>query len=192
MRWILVVAVLGCGKHASEPPPHALDRAQVYPMIVTERDLPTGPVRRPLVDGLVITLAQQDAQNGHAKVLRLEDLDSWPLDDAYATALANLDRAAHDIPLNAEVGSGGRTVDVVLGHDWRAAACLLLPGMRQLAEQKLGSEHIFAAIPNRDVLVLFADRGLAPTVLAAEHNAQHKITDRVLRVDGDHVGWSDQ
>jgi hypothetical protein len=192
MRWILLVALLGCGKHArsDEQPPHVLDRAQVYPMIVTEQDLPTGPVRRPLVDGLVITLAED--RHGQAKVLRLEDLDSWPLDDAYATALANLERAAHDIPLNAEVGSGGRTVDVVLGHDWRAAACLLLPGMRQLAEQKLGSEHIFAAIPNRDVLVLFVDRTLTPTVLAAEHNAQHKITDRLLRVDGDHLGWSDQ
>ena len=62
----------------------------------------------------------------------------------------------------------------------------------QLAEQKLGSEAVLAAIPNRDVLVLFADPSLAPTVLAAEHDAQHAITDRILRVDGDRVSWSDQ
>jgi hypothetical protein len=190
MRWLLVVALLGCGKHATEPPPHTLDRTQVYPLIVPANDLATGPVRRPLVDGLVITLAEDE--HGKAKLLREPDLAGWPLDEAYTTALANLDRAARDIPLNAEVGSDGRTVDVVLGHDWRAAACLLLPGVRQLAEQRLGARQVFAAIPNRDVLVLFADRALAPTVLAAEHDARHEITDRILRVDGDQVGWSDQ
>jgi hypothetical protein len=188
MRWVLVLGVLGCGKHAAAPPPHTLDRAQVYPMIVTEQDLPTGPVRRPLVDGLVITLAED--LHGQAKVLRLPDLDGWPLDDAYATAQANLDRAVHEIPLNAEVGSGGRTIDVVVGHDWRASACLILPGVHHLAEQKLGTEHILAAIPNRDVLVMFVDPALTPTVLGAEHNAQHRITDRILRVDGDQVSWS--
>jgi hypothetical protein len=190
MRWLLVVALLGCGKHATEPPPHTLDRAQVYPLIVPANDLSTGPVRRPLVDGLVIALAEDE--HGKAKLLREPDLEGWKLDEAYTAALANLDRAAHDIPVKAEVGSDGRTVDVVVGHDWRAAACLLLPGVRQLAEQKLGTEHVLAAIPNRDVLVLFADRALAGTVLAAEHDAQHEITDRILRVDGDRVGWSDQ
>ena len=83
--------------------------------------------------------------------------------------------------------TGPSPYDVVVGHDWRAAACLLLPGVRQLAEQKLGSEHVLAAIPNRDVLVLFADPSLAPAVLAAEHDAQHAITDRILRIDGDRV-----
>jgi hypothetical protein len=190
MRWLLVIALVACGKRDAEPPPHTLDRTQVYPMIVAAQDLPTGPVRRPLVDGLVITLAED--QHGQAKVLRLSDITGWPLDDAYTTALANLDRAAHAIPVNAEVGSGARTVDVVVGHDWRAAACLLLPGVRHLAEQKLGSEHILAAIPNRDVLVLFADPALAPTVLAAEHDRTHRITDRILRVDGDQLAWSDQ
>jgi hypothetical protein len=189
MRWLLVVALLGCGKHVAAPPP-ALDRAQVYPLIVSAQDLGTGPVRRPLVDGLVITLAADE--HGQAKLLREPDLEGWKLDDAYTAALANLDRAAHDIPLKAEVGADGRTVDVVVGHDWRAAACLLLPGVRELAEQKLGSPHVLAAIPNRDVLVVFADPALAPTVLAAEHNAQHKLTDRILRVDGDQVRWSDQ
>ena len=192
MRWFLVVALVGCTRHAEPPPPPALDHAQVYPLIVPAQDLPTGPVRRPLVDGLVITLALDGAEHGQAKLLREPDLQGWKLDDAYTTALANLDRAAHDIPLKAEVGSDGRTLDVVVGHDWRAAACLLLPGVRQLAEQKLGSEHVLAAIPNRDVLVLFADPSLAPTVLATERNPQHAITDRILRVDGDRVSWSDQ
>jgi hypothetical protein len=40
--------------------------------------------------------------------------------------------------------------------------------------------------------VLFSEPALVRTVLAAEHNAQHRITDRVLRVDGDQVRWSDQ
>ena len=38
-----------------------------------------------------------------------------------------------EIHVNAEVGSAGRPVDIVWGHDWRAAACVLLPGVRQQA-----------------------------------------------------------
>jgi hypothetical protein len=144
-------------------------------------------VRRPLVDGLVIVLAED--QHGKAKVLREPDLQGWPLDDAYATALANLDRAAHDIPVKAEVGSDGRTVDVVWGHDWRAAACVLLPGVRQMAAQKLAAEPIYAAIPNRDVLVLFADRSVIKDVLAAESHAPNPISNRVLRVEP--FAWAD-
>lgn len=190
MRWLLVLlALTACSEHAQqEPPPHALDRARVYPLIVAAPDLPSGPVRRALVDGLVIALAEDE--QGRAKLLREPDLGGWPLDDAYAAALANLERAAHDIPVKAEV-AGGRTVDVVWGHDWRAAACVLLPGVRQMAAQKLGATVIYAAIPDRDALVLFADPALAPTVLAAEHDASHRITDRILRIDGDQLGWSD-
>lgn len=192
MRWLLVLAlvaaVVACGKHPAEAPPAQLDRAAVYPLIVPAQDVPTGPVRRPLVDGLVIVLAED--QHGQAKVLREPDLQGWPLDDAYTAALANLDRAAHGIPVKAEVGADGHTVDVVWGHDWRAAACLLLPGVRQMAAQKLGTDRVYAAIPNRDVLVLFADRSLIEDVLAAESHAPHPISDRVLRADSPALGWA--
>ena len=178
MPWLLLLLTLvACGKRPVEAPPAPLDRAAVYPLIVPAQDVPTGPVRRRLVDGLVIVLAED--QHGQAKVLREPDLQGWPLDDAYTAALANLDRAAHDIPVKAEVGADGRTVDVVWGHDWRAAACLLLPGVRQMAAQKLPAP-VYAAIPNRDVLVLFHDRSLIDQILAAEPN---RLTDQVIAVD---------
>jgi len=203
-----VVALTACGKRAphDEPPP-PLDRSTIYPLIVRASDLPSGPVRKPLVEGLVVTLAAQSqgaeaagqAQPaGQAKLLREPDLQGMSLDDAYTTALANLEAAARrgEIHVNAEVGSAGRPVDVVWGHDWRAAACLLLPGVRQQAEQQLvpraagsaaiGSANpdaprVYAVIPNRDVLVLFADPAIAAKALAAEKGAPRPISDRVLR-----------
>ena len=157
------------------------------------------------VTGLVVTLAAEShgeagepqpagpsAPAGQAKLLREPDLQGMSLDDAYTTALANLEAAARrgDVHVNAEVGSAGRPVDIVWGHDWRAAACLLLPGVRQQAKQQLqagttagsSADGVYALIPNRDTLVLFADPAIAAKALAAEKGAPRPISDHVLRV----------
>jgi len=198
---VVALALGACGKHAprDEPPP-PLDRSAIYPLIVPTNDLPSGPVRRPLVEGLVVTLAAASPA-GQAKLLREVDLQGMTLDAAYTTALANLEGAARrgEITVRAERDASGRTIDVVWGHDWRAAACLLLPGVRQQADQQLlraagsanapavgsanaGTPTVYAAIPNRDVLVLFADPAVATAALAAEKNAPRPISDRVLHV----------
>lgn len=194
MAVMYVLALAACGKHAprDEPPP-PLDRSAIYPLIVPANDLPTGPVRKPLIDGLVVTLAAAshgaDQPAGQAKLLREVDLQGMTLDEAYTLALGNLDGAARrgEIHVNAEVGSGGRPLDVVWGHDWRAAACLLLPGVRQQALVALVGPNppatvLRAVIPNRDVLVLFVDPALAQAAVAAEKGAPRPISDRVLRV----------
>ena len=191
---VFALALIACGKHAPpDPPPPPLDRSTIYPLIVPANELPTGPVRRPLIEGLVVTLAA-DAHGagqpaGQAKLLREVDLQGFPLDDAYTTALANLEAAAKRgaIQVHGEVGSDGHTVDVRWGHDWRAAACLLLPGVRQQATFALFGANppetlLRAATPNRDALVLFADPAAAAAALAAEKGAPRPISNRVLRV----------
>ena len=78
-------------RRAAAPP---LDRSAIYPLVVRASDLPTGPVRRPLVEGLVVALAADShaagQPAGQAKLLREPDLQGMTLDAAYTTALANL------------------------------------------------------------------------------------------------------
>lgn len=191
-RVLPVVIVAACGKHAphDEPPP-PLDRTAIYPQLVPANQLPTGPVRRaqPGLDGLVVTLAAQRTGAGvagaQAKLLTQADLAELhlSLDEAYATALANLEGAAQrgEIPVHAEVGADGKPVDIVWGHDWRAAACVLLPGAAQQAHQQLGPT-VYALVPNRDALIFIADPTLAPKALAAEKDAPNKLGDELYKL----------
>lgn len=184
---VLALVLAGCGKHAphDEPPP-PLDRAAIYPQLVPANDLPTGPVRRTQagLDGLVVTLAAQ-RPDGAARLLTEADLAAakLPIEAAYTSALANLEGAAQrgEIPVHAEVGADGKPVDIVWGHDWRAAACVLLPGVAQQAHAQLGPT-VYALVPNRDALILFADPTLAAKALAAEKNAPNKLSDTPYRL----------
>ncbi|MBV8759347.1 MAG: hypothetical protein JO257_18815 [Deltaproteobacteria bacterium] len=186
-RAVLLACIVACGKHAPHdeaPPP--LDRTAIFPQLAPGRALPTGPVRRaqPGLDGLVVTLAARGS-GAQAKLLTEADLAAanLPLDAAYAAALANLEDAAQrgEIPVHAEVGADGKPVDIVWGHDWRAAACVLLPGVAQQAHQQLGPT-IYAVVPNRDALVLFADPAVAQKALAAEQGAPNKLSEQLYKV----------
>lgn len=184
-RFVLVVLVAGCGKRAPhEEPPPPIEPAKIYPQLVPANALPTGPVRRPQADlpGLVVALAAQRPA-GQAKLLDEADLATLhlSLDAAYAAALANLDGAAQrgEIAVHAEVGADGKPVDIVWGHDWRAAACILLPGVAQQAHAQLGPT-VYAVVPNRDALILFADPAVATKALAAEQGAPNKLSDQTF------------
>lgn len=181
MRRLLLV-LAACGKHTPhEEPPAPIEPSAIYPQLIPANALPTGPVRRTdaRLPGLVVALAAQRPA-GQAKLLDDADLArlKLPLDAAYAAALANLEGAAQrgEIPVRAEVGSDGKPVDLVWGHDWRAAACILLPGVAQQAHAQLGPT-VYAVVPNRDALVLFADPAVAAKALAAEQGAPNKLSD---------------
>lgn len=184
---LVLALVPACGKHTppDEPPP-PLDPAAIYPQLAPASALPTGPVRRTQANlpGLVVTLAAPRV-GGQAKLLTDADLAAakLPLDAAYAAALANLEGAAQrgEISVHAEVGADGKPVDIVWGHDWRAAACILLPGVAQQAHAQLGPT-VYALVPDRDALILFADPAVAPKALAAEQGAPNKLSDQAFAV----------
>src|SRR3569623_1795570 len=82
-------------------------------------------------------------------------------------------------PVRAELGSDGKPVDLVWGHDWRAAACILLPGVAQQAHAQLGPT-VYAVVPDRAALILFADPAVAAKALAAEQGAPNKLSDQTF------------
>ena len=200
MRWLVVLfSLAACGKHERAPDPAMpLDRAAVYPVIVPAGYLPTGPVHKPLIPGLEVALVENrdgGSAVGLARYLRPQDLDGLALDDAYKLGLDNLEAAAkhQDIPIQGR-GSGSGVDLIVWGDDWRAATCLLLPGVAQMAHTRLGDGPLLALIPHRNVLVILADGpgrdATVKTVLDAEQGDRKPITNRVLRlVPSDQPFW---
>ena len=74
---------------------------------------------------------------------------------AVARSLANLDDMLRrkEIPIT-QLSAGDHKL-VRFGDHWLAAACMLLPGVYELAKRVLGTAEIYAAIPHRDVLFVF-------------------------------------
>lgn len=202
MRWrvvLLLLALVACEKHERAAEPFVpLEKAAVYPVIVPTGYLPTGPVHRPLIAGLEVALVENrdgGSAVGLARYLRQQDLEGMTLDDAYKLGLANLEAAAkrQEIPIQGR-GSGSGVDMIVWGDDWRAATCLLLPGVAQMAHDRLGAGPLLALIPHRNVLVILADGpardATVKTVLDAEQGDRKPITNRVLRlVPSDQPFW---
>jgi hypothetical protein len=107
----------------------------------------------PFGSGLIVAFVH-DGEKSYRFVAR-EDLERWGVDLATlrATAFENLERASRDIPVGASEGEN-RLLAIELGDGYDATR-LLLPGFRRFAAGKLG-EPFLAAIPNRDVLVLWS------------------------------------
>ena len=200
MRWLFVLlAVVACEKREKPAEPvMPLDKAAVYPVVVPIGYLPAGPVREPLIPGLEVALVENrdgGSAVGLARYLREQDLDGMKLEDAYKLGLDNLEGAAkrQEIPIQGR-GSGSGVDLIVWGDDWRAATCLLLPGVAQMAHDRLGSGPLLALIPHRNVLVILPDGpgrdATVKTVLDAEQGDRKPITNRVLRlVPSDQPFW---
>src|SRR5262245_217817 len=140
----------------------------------------------PFLDDVLVGVVV-DSPTGYVYV-RDEDVKSWgqsPI-DLYEIAVRNLNEASTGIaisfipPPNALIG-----VEAKDGYD---AARILVPGIRQLASEKLG-EPFFAAIPNRDFLIMWSAGNpanfhkFAREKIAKDFSEQsHPLTPTVLKV----------
>jgi hypothetical protein len=154
----------------------------------------------PLLDGLEVALVidhpgeENDSgiTAGLAEYVRDVDLAAAGLTptEAYHVAVDNLERAAkaREIRASGAQGDDGEVKLVIWADHWLAATCLLLPGIYEMAAKALGTKEIVAAIPHRDVLILFADKspayraGTAAMIRDNEKDGRKPITNRLLRV----------
>ncbi|MEM7383404.1 MAG: DUF1444 family protein [Verrucomicrobiota bacterium] len=85
--------------------------------------------------------------------VRLEDLERWKIsaDQAFATALENLETASADLDMHF-VDNGPNTFAAVASGDGYDAVRILLPGLQSFLAQHLGETFRFG-IPNRDFLI---------------------------------------
>jgi hypothetical protein len=107
----------------------------------------------PFGAGLIVAFVH-DAEKSYRFVSR-DDLERWAVDLATlrTAAFENLERASRDLPVAASDGDD-RLLAIEVGDGYDATR-LLLPGFRRFAAGKLGDPFL-AAIPNRDVLVLWS------------------------------------
>jgi Protein of unknown function (DUF1444) len=140
----------------------------------------------PFLDDVLVGVVV-DSPTGYVYV-RDEDVKSWGQNaiDLYEVAVRNLNEASTGIaisfmpPPNALIG-----VEAKDGYD---AARILVPGIRDLASEKLG-EPFFAAIPNRDFLIMWSVSNpdnfhkFARGKVAKDFSEQsHPLTPTVLKV----------
>lgn len=201
-RLTLVALVVFAGCHKSSLPKGKLDPSQLYPLIVRDGEVPPGGgLVKPLgVEGLEVALVTNLGATPKNPGLLLgvsrADLATADLDEAkgWQVALHNLEAAVRRDEVHGQVltnATGGEKL-VVFHGDWRAASCLLLPGLRDVAAQQLGAVEVLALIPHRNALVLLGDRGpkenaaLEAFVLEKEKSSAAPLTSRPLHLE--HVG----
>ena len=145
----------------------------------------------PFGEGLIVGFVLDRKSN--YQFVTEEDLARWHLElpKLAERAFANLEAASRDIPVNATQGAD-RMLAIETGDGYDATR-LLLPGFRRFAMRHLG-ERYYAAIPNRDALVLWAKDCSSEftTRLVAHLGSQYRgepypLTDRIFEVGPDGI-----
>ena len=148
-------------------------------------------VHFPLVHGVLVGLVV-DSEDGYAYV-REEEPIVWgkTADELRDLAGENLHRISEGIEMS--FIPPPNTCIAIETKDGYDAARLLVPGIRELATEKLG-EPFFAAIPNRDFLFMWSEDNSAEfqkfvrEKVAKDFAAQsHPLTSAVLRVSADAI-----
>jgi hypothetical protein len=89
-----------------------------------------------------------------------EDLQALGLaaDAARKKAIANLEALAAAGAIGQQRFPAGpeQKPFVLFGGHWAAAACILLPGLRDMGVKNVGSEDVCVSIPHREALLMFA------------------------------------
>ncbi len=110
-------------------------------------------VSYPFLDSVLVSVVI-DSDSGYAYV-RQEDLKNWQISpiDLYEVACENLKAASRGMEI--AFYEGPPPFIALQTQDGYDAARILLPELRQFAIEKLGTPF-FAAIPNRDFLILWS------------------------------------
>ena len=95
-----------------------------------------------------------DGENGYQYVTQ-DMFASWgiTMDTLHATAVANLDKVSHKIPMQGTLEKN-KFLIIAVGDGYDAAR-LLIPALRKFISSKLGTPY-YAAIPNRDFLIMWS------------------------------------
>lgn len=142
-----------------------VDPTRLYPYLVPsgylERRPPTAPTPRALGHGLYLALAEDF--DGAAKIHFAEDMPSLGAPDALVEiAKSNIARAASERRVTIQRFEGPRGLPaMILGPEWLAAGCLLLPNLHSFAAGHLGNGPLCASVPHRDAMLLFRQEDAA-------------------------------
>lgn len=148
-------------------------------------------IAEPFTDDLIVAFVLDAAKN--YRFVTAEDRERWgvPVPEIGRLALANLEAASQGVPLS---GTGGAdrliTSEVGDGYD---ASRLLLPGFRRYVLRELGGAG-YAAIPNRDVLVIWSEsaspafqEAVFKSVEESHRTEPYPLTLRLFRLDREGV-----
>lgn len=117
------------------------------------------------------------------------DLDSWGISAAAAeeAALRNLDGILENAAIEVSEKAGVRVGMVPTNSPFKASL-VLAPRIRRQAEATLGWP-LFAVLPARDFLMLFADKALVPrfgrVVVAEFRSSAYPLSTEVLEISDD-------
>lgn len=169
-----------------------IDPGRLLPVIVPAGYFPSSPPALvPLLPGLAIALAEDC--DGIARYTPPASLEAagLTLADAERTALENLCQRArqNEVRGMTMLGADGAPAFILWGGaHWLSASSLLLPGLRVLAQRALGEHEICAAIPHRDVMLLFGTRDQAwrdemqAVISENESDGRKPLTRRLIRL----------
>ena len=153
---ILIVILAGCGKVK------LVKADKIYPYVVPDAYLqyqPTHPqgVSKSLGHGLSVVLVQD--LDGLVGDVKNKDLSAMNLtvEQAYNTAVGNLEVLAKSGKIDIQFfpnGPQGKPFMLFGGH-WSAATCILLPKLKEMAANNLGTADVCICVPHREAMIMF-------------------------------------
>jgi hypothetical protein len=196
--WLVVLAMklIACGSAPQKTeavvvrnPEDSLP-TNVYPYLVSDA-YPRSDVDVDLGHGVRIALVEEVGP-GLVKVYRPHgSVSKEALVALHSEAVQHLVVMARDRIKIAMLNDGPQGKPFVLvGGDWAAATCILLPRLAQITGEALGTQELCASIPHRDAMLVFAkgDKSyrdaMRALVLEKESDGRKPLTYELFEITG--------